>query len=173
MCWRLISIPRLQNRAPFPYAFQLIVQSLLNRVWLCDPINCSTPGFPVLHYLPEFAQTHVHWVSDAIQPSHPLALHLSHHQALYIRWPKYWSSASASEYSSFISFRIDWFDLLAVQGTLKSLLQHHSSKASFFSAQPSLWYSSHTCTWLKEKYMDFYKNISHISAFLVHCLGLS
>ena len=96
ICWRLISIPRLQNRAPVPYAFQLIVQSLLNRVWLCDPINCSTPGFPVLHYLLEFAQIYVHWVSDAIQPSHPLALHLSHHQALYIRWPKYWSSASAS-----------------------------------------------------------------------------
>ena len=85
MCWRLISIPRLQNRAPVPYAFQLIVQSLLNRVWLCDPINCSTLGFPVLHYLPEFAQTRVYRVDVAIQPSHlllptsPPALNLSQH----------------------------------------------------------------------------------------------
>ena len=114
---------------------------------LCDPMNYSTPGFSALHYLPEFAQTCVHWVSDAIQPSHPpsppspLALNFSQHQdlsnqsALHIRWPKYWSfsfSISPSrdiEYSGLISFRTDWFDL-AVQGTLKSLLQYHSTKAS-------------------------------------------
>ena len=99
------------------------------------------PGFPVLHYLLELAQTPVHWVGDAIQPSHPLssasspALHLSQHQglasesALHIRWPKYWSFSfsisPSNEYSGLISFRMDWFDLLAVQGTLKSLLQHH------------------------------------------------
>ena len=104
------------------------------------------PGFPVFHYLPVFAQTHVHWVGDAIQPSHPLpshsppALSLSQHQGLFqwlalcIRWPKYWSFSfsisTSNEYSGLISFRIDCFDLLAVQGTLKSLLQHHSSKAS-------------------------------------------
>ena len=106
----------------------------------------STPGFPALHYLPEFAQTHVHRVSDAIQPSHPLlspsppAFSLSHHQVfsnesvLCIRWPKYWSFSfsisPSSEHSGLISFRMDWLNLLAVQGTLKSLLQHHSSIAS-------------------------------------------
>ena len=113
---------------------------------LCDPMNCSTPGFPVLHYLPEFAQTHVHWVGDAIQPSHPLPppyplpFSLSHHQglvhesALHITWPKYWGFSSSispsNEYSKLISFRMDWLDLRAGQGTLKNLLQHHSSKAS-------------------------------------------
>ena len=113
---------------------------------LCDPMDCSMPGFPVHHQLPEPAQTHVHRVGDAIQPSHallspsPPAFNLSQHQSLFnelvlcIRWPKYWSfsfSISLSnEYSGPIAFRIDWLDLLAVQGTLKSLLQHHSSKAS-------------------------------------------
>ena len=108
-------------------------------------MDCGTPGFPVLHYFPEFAQTHVHLV-DAIQPSYPLwptshpALNLSQHQGLY-QWvsslrqvAKYWSFSSSislsNGYSGLISFRIDWVDLLAVQRTLKSLLQHHSSKAS-------------------------------------------
>ena len=104
---------------------------------------CSTPGFPVFHHLPELAQTHVHQVGDATQPSRPLspsppAFNLSQHQGLFqcvsIRWPKYWrfsfSISPSSEYSGLISFRIGWLDLLAVQGTLKSLLQHHSSKAS-------------------------------------------
>ena len=109
-------------------------------------MNCNTPGFPVLHCLPKFAQTHVHWVSDTIQSSHPLlptsppALNISqyqglfHESALHIRRPKYWSFSfsisPSSEYSGLISCRIDWFDLLAVQGTLKSLLQHHNLKAS-------------------------------------------
>ena len=113
---------------------------------LCDPVDCRMPGFPVLHCLPELAQTHVHRVGDAIQPCHPLlppsppAFNLSQRQgfsselALRIRWPKDWSfsfSISLSnEYSGLVSFRIDCLDLLAVQGTLKSLLQHHSSKAS-------------------------------------------
>ena len=97
------------------------------------------PGFPVLHYLPKFAQTHVHCVSDAIQPSHPLsspsppAFNLSQYESfLHIRWPKYWSYSisPSSEYSGLSSFRMDWLDLLAIQGILKSLLQHHSSKAS-------------------------------------------
>ena len=107
------------------------------------------PGFPVHHQLPELAQTHVHQVSDAIQPSHPPsspsspALNLSQHQGLsvknnefvlYIRWPKYWSFSfsisPSNECSGLISFRTDWFDLLVVQGALKSLLQHYSSKAS-------------------------------------------
>ena len=113
---------------------------------LCDPMNCSMPGLPVCHQLPEFTQAHVHWVCDAIQPSHPLsspsppALNLSHHQGLFnesvlcIRWPKYCSFSfnisPSNEHPGLISFRMDLLDLLAVQGTLKSLLQHHSSKAS-------------------------------------------
>ena len=108
---------------------------------LSDPMDCSTPGLPVLHYLQEFAQTHVHGVGDAIQPSHslpplfPPTFNLSQHQvfsnelALCIRWPKYWS-LSLNEYSGFVSSRIDQFYLLVVQGTLRSLLQYHNLKAS-------------------------------------------
>ena len=107
-----------------------------------DLMDCSTPGLPVHHQLPEIAQIHVHQVSDAIQPSHtlsspspPIFLSIrafSNESALRIRWSKYWSfSISLSnEYSGLISFRIDWFDLLAIQGTFKSLLQDHSSKES-------------------------------------------
>ena len=121
------------------------VQSL-SHVRLCHPMNRSTPGLSVQHQLLEFTQTHVHCVGDAIQPSHPLwspsppALNLSQHQvfsnesALCIRWPKYWSFSfnisPSNEHPGLISFGMDWLDLLAVQGTLKSLLQHHSSKAS-------------------------------------------
>ena len=113
---------------------------------LCDLMDCSTPGFPVNHQLLEFTQTHVHPVGDAIQPSHPLSSPslppsifpsirvFSNESALHIRWPKYhsfiFSISSSNEYSGLISFRMDWLDLLAIQGTLKSLLQHHSSKAS-------------------------------------------
>ena len=109
-------------------------------------MNHSLPGLPVHHQLPESTQTHVHWVGDAIQSSHPLsspsppALILSQRQvfsnesALLIRWPKFWSFSfnisPSNEHPGLISFRMDWLDLLAVQGTLKSLLQHHSSKAS-------------------------------------------
>ena len=112
---------------------------------LCDPMDCSTPGLPVHHQLPEPTQTHVHLLGDAIQPSHPLfspspppsifpSIRIfSNESDLCIRWPKYWrfsfSISPSNEYSGLISFRMDWFDLLAVQGTLKSLLQH-SSKAS-------------------------------------------
>ena len=121
--------------------FSSVAQSCLT---LCNPMNRSMPGLPVHHQLSEFTQTHVHWFSDAIQPSHPLsspsppALNLSQHQifsnesALLIRWPKYWSFSfnitPFNEHPGLISFRMDWLDLLAVQGTLKSLLQHHSSK---------------------------------------------
>ena len=117
-----------------------------SRPTLCNPMNCSTPGFSVLHHLPEFAQTHVHWVSDAIQPSHPLLCLLllpsvfasirifSNESVLRIRWPKYWSFSfnisPSSERPGLMSFRMDWLDLLAVQGTLKSLLQHHSLEVS-------------------------------------------
>ena len=108
-------------------------------------MDCSTPGFSVLHSLLEFVQTHVHWVNDAIQPSFlccPLLLPsifssvrvFYSELALHIRWPKDWSFSfnisPSNEYSELISFRIDWFDCLAVQGTLKSLLQHHSLKTS-------------------------------------------
>ena len=120
-----------------------VTQSCLT---VCDPMDCSTPGLPVHHQLLEFSQTHIHRVSDAIQPSHPLlspsppAFNLpsirlfSNESALHIRWPKYWSFSfgisPSNEHSGLISFRMDWLDFLAVQGTLKSLLQHHSSKAS-------------------------------------------
>ena len=104
---------------------------------LCDPMDCSMPGLPVHHQLPEFTQTHVHQVGDAIQPSHPLSSPspptfnlfqhprvFSNESALCIRWPKYWSFSfsisPSNEYSGLISFRMDWLDLLAVQGTLKS-----------------------------------------------------
>ena len=131
------------------------VVQLLSNVQLCDPMDCSMPGSSVFHCLPEFAQIHVHGVSDAIQPSCPLSSLLlrpsiflsirvfSNEAALCIRWLKYWSFSisPSNEYSGLISFRIDWFDLLAVQGTLKSLLHHHSWKASaFFMVQPS-----HSC----------------------------
>ena len=110
------------------------------------PQDCTTLGFSVDHQLPELAQTHVHRIGDAIQPSHPLSSPpplpsvlpsnrvFSNELALFIRWPKYWrfSVSLSSEYSGMISFRIDWFDLLAVQGPLKSLFQHHSWKASSF-----------------------------------------
>ena len=122
---------------------------------LCDPMDCNTPGFLVLHYHLEFAQTHVHWVSDSIQPSYALLFPsppsiflpsifpstwvFPSELALRIRWPKYWSFSfsisPSNEYSGLISFRIDWFDLLAVQETLRSLLQNHNSKRQFFSTQ--------------------------------------
>ena len=129
---------------------------------LCDPMNCSTPGLPVHHKPPEFTQTHVHRVSNAIQPSHPLSSLLllplippsirifSNESTLRMRWPKYWSfsfSVSPSkEHPGLISFRMDWLGLLAVQGTLKSLLQHHSSKASILSTQLSSQPNSHIHT---------------------------
>ena len=118
----------------------------------------GTPGIPVHHQLLEFTQTHVHWVGDAIQPPHPVVPFSSclksfpasgsfqMKSVLCIRWPKDWSFSfsisPSSGYSGLISFRMDWLDLLAVQGTLKSLLQHHSSKASvqhsaFFTIQLS------------------------------------
>ena len=113
---------------------------------LCDRMDCSTPGLPVHHQLPELTQTHVHRVGDAIQFSHPLSSLLlppsvfpsirvfSNESVLRIRWPKCWSFSfsisPSNEYSGLISFRMDWLDLLAVQGTLRSLLQHHSPKAS-------------------------------------------
>ena len=159
---------------------------------LFDPMNYSMPGFSVLPYLPEDAQTHIHWVSDVIQSSQPLLPLLllssiyptikvfSNKLVLHIRWPKYWSfsfSISLSnEYSELVSFRIDWFDLLAVQGTLKGFLQHHSLKTS----APSL--SAFFMTQLSHPYMTTGKIISlsfgFLSSkwclcFLIHCLYLT
>ena len=135
--------------------FSPVVQSCLT---LCDPMDCSTPGLPVHHQLPEFTQTHVHWVGDAIQPAHPLsspsppAFNLSQHQGLF-QWV-----SSSHQMAKVLEFQLQhqsfqwifqtdlqngWLDLLAVQGTLKSLLQHHSSKAlilwrsAFFTVQLS------------------------------------
>ena len=124
---------------------------------LCDPMNRSTPGLPVQHHLPEFTQTHVHPVCDAIQPFHPPsspsppASNPSQHQSLFQRVNSLHEVSKvlelqlniipSKEIPGLISFRMDWLDLLAVQGTLKSLLQHHSSKASilrcsaFFTVQ--------------------------------------
>ena len=126
---------------------------------LCKPMNCSMPGLPVHHQLLESTQTHVHRVSDAIQPSHPLSFPLllpsifpsirvfSNESALHIRWPKYWSFSfnisPSNEHLELIPFKMDWLDLLAVQRTLQSLIQYHSSKESilqrsaFFTVQLS------------------------------------
>ena len=132
---------------------------------LCNPMNHRTPGLPFYHQLPEFTQNHVHRVGDAIQPSHPLSspsspAHnppsirvFSNESTLCMRWPKYWSFSisPSNEHSGMISFRMNWLDLLAVQGTLKSLLQHHSSKASILGTQLSSQSNSHIYTWLLEK----------------------
>ena len=126
-------------------------------------MDCSTLGFPVHHYLPELTQTHVHQVSDAIlclllPPSiFPSIRVFSNELVLRIRWPKHWhfsfSISPSNEYSGLISFRMDWLDLLAVQGTLKSLLQHHSSKASI------LWWSAFFIVQLSHPYMTTGKTI--------------
>ena len=147
--------------------FSLVAQLCLI---LHDPMDCSTPGFPVRHQLPELIQTHVHQVSDDIQPSHPVIPFsswpsilpsiriFSNESVLHIRWPKYWSFSfsfsPSNEYSGLISFRMDWLDLLLVQGTLKSLLQHHSSKASI------LWCSAFFIVQLSHPYMTTKKTIA-------------
>ena len=139
---------------------------------LCNLMACSMPNLPVCHQLLEFTKTHVHWVSDAIQPPYPLSspspptFNHSQHQGIVfssesvlpIRWPKYgsfsFSIIPSNEYSELI-FRMDWLDLLAVQGTLKSLLQHHSLKASI------LWHSALFIVQLSHPYMTIaWKNYS-------------
>ena len=156
------------------------VQSL-SRVRLCDPMNCSMAGLPVHHQLPEFTQTHVHRVNDAIHhlilcrpllllPSiFPSIRVFSNESALCIRWPKYWSFSfnisPSNEHPRLISFRMDGLDLLAVQGTLKSLLQHHSSKASilqnsaFFRVQISHLYVTNGKTIAVTRW-TFFDNVS-------------
>ena len=155
----LLRLPHWQEDS-LPLSHHVVAAWSLSRVWLS-----ATPWTAACHASPSFtisksAQIRVHWIDDAIQPSLPLppssppALNLSQHQgffsnesALHIRWPNYWSFSfsisPSNEYSELISFRIGWFDLLAVQGTLKSLFQLHSLKANcgfFFGAQPSIWY---------------------------------
>ena len=139
-----------------------------SRIRICDPMDCSTPGFLVPQYFLEFAQTHVHWVSDAIQPSHPLlptsppAFNLSQHQGLF-QWVGSSHQVSKvlelqlqlqpfNEYSELVFYRVDWFDLLAVQGTLRSLLQYHNSKAAI------LWCSAFFMVQLSHPYMTNWKN---------------
>ena len=140
-----------------------VAQSCLT---LCNPMDCSTSGFPVHHQLLKLAQTHVHWVSDTIQPSHPPsstfppAFNIIQHQdiseesVLCIRWPEYqsfsFSISPSNEYSGLISFRIDWLDLLVVQGTFKSLLPTTVQKHQFFGIQLSWWSNSHIRAWLLE-----------------------
>ena len=137
---------------------------------LCDSMDCSMPGLPVPHHLLEVAQVHVHCIGDPIQPSHPLmlpspsALNLSQHQGLFqwvsrlLRWPKYcsfsFSISPSNEYSGLISLETDWFDLLAVQGTFRSLLPHHSSKASI------LWHSAFLTVQLSQPYVTTGKIIA-------------
>ena len=151
----------------FSVQFSSVAQSCPT---LCNPMDCSTPGLPVHHQLSEFMQTHVHRVGDAIQPSHlllspsPPALNLSQHQGLF-QWvsslyqlAKYWSFSfnisPSNEHPGLITFRMDWLDLFAVQGTLRSLLQHHSSKASI------LWRSAFFTVQLSHLYMTTGKNHS-------------
>ena len=133
-------------------------------------MNHSTEGLPVHHQLPEFTQTHVHRVGDAIQPSHPLSSPsppapnppsirvFSNESTLHMRWPKYWSFSfhiiPCKEHPGLISFRKDWLDLLAVQGTHKSLLQHHCLKASI------LWCSAISMVQLSHSYMATGKAIA-------------
>ena len=128
------------------YSVQFSTVQSLSRGRLCKHMNRSKPGFPVHHQLPESTQTHVHWFGDAIQPSHPLLSPLllnsifpririfSNESTLHIRWPKCWSFSfnitPSNGHQGLISFGMDLLDILAVQGTLNSLLQHHNSKAS-------------------------------------------
>ena len=119
--------------------FIMVIQ-LLSHVWLCDPMYYSPPGFLVLHYLKEFPEIHVHWIGIfchpllLLSPIFPNIRVFSNKSTHHIKWSKYWdfssSNSPSNKYSGLISFRIDGFDLLAVQGTLKSLLQYRNSKAS-------------------------------------------
>ena len=152
---------------PHLISISLVTQSCPT---LFNTTDCSTPGFPFHHQLPELIQTHVHWVGDAIQPSHPLSFPspstfnlpsirvFSNESVRHIRWSKYWSFnfsiSPSNEYSGLISFRIDWLDLPAVQGTLKRLPQHHSLKASV------LWHSAFFMVQLSHPHMTTGKTIA-------------
>ena len=141
----------------YPVQFSLSVMS-----------NSLQPhGLPVHHQLPEFTQTHVHWVGDSIQPSHllsslsppvfnfPSIRVFFSESALGIKWPKYWSfsfsTSPSNEYSGLISFKIDWFDLLLSKGLSRVFSSMTTQKHQFFGSQPSLWSNSHIRMWLPEK----------------------
>ena len=146
------------------------VQFSRSVVSVCEPKDCSTPGFLVHHQFLEPTQTHVHCIGDASQPSHPLSSLLllpsifasigvfPNESVLRIRWPKYWSFSfnisPSNEFSALISFRTDWLDLLEAQGTLKNLLQNHSSKASI------LWHSAFFIVQFSCPYMTIGKTIA-------------
>ena len=148
------------------YCYCSVAQSCLT---LCNSMDCSMPGFPAHHQLPELAQTHVHWISDAIQPCHPLLSLLllpsifpsikifSNESVLHMRWPKYgsfsFSISPSSEYSGLISFMMDRLDILAAQGTFKSLFQNHNSKTSI------LWLSAFFIVQLSHPYVTNGKTI--------------
>ena len=137
---------------------------------LSHVMDCSTPGLPAPHHLPKFSLVHVHCISDAIQASHPLTLSspfalnlsqirdFSNESVVHIKWPKDWSFSFnisiSNQYSGLISLKIDWFDLLAVKGTLKSLLQHHNSKASVH------WHWVFFMAWLSHPCMTIGKTIA-------------
>ena len=163
--WRKIALLNFvvfcQTSTWISHQFSSVTESCLT---LCNPMNHSTSGLPVHHQLPKFTQTHVHRVGDAIQPSHPLSSPsppapippsirvFSNESTVRMRWPKYWSFSfsisPSNEHPGLISIRMDWLDLLAVQGTLKSLFQHHSSNfwhSAFFTVQ------LHIHTWPLEK----------------------
>ena len=156
---------------------------------LCDHTACSMPGSSVLHCLPEFAQIPVHWVCDALQPCDALCYPLlllpsifpsirifSNESALCIKWLEFWNFhiSPSNEHPGPISFRMDWLDLLAVQGTLKSLLQHHSSKASvlrcsaFFMVQLSYMTTGKTVALTVQTFVG-----KEMSLLFIRCLGLS
>ena len=136
-----------------------------SRLTLCDPMDCSTPAFPVLHHFPEACSNSCpscQWCHPAISSCCPLLLPsispsiraFSNESTLHMRWPKYWSSNISPSNEGLISFRIDWFDLCAVQGTLKGLLQHHSLKASI------LWCSVFLTVQMSHPYVTTGKNYS-------------
>ena len=156
------------------------------------PHGLQQTRLPCLHHLPELVQTIVHWVGDAIQPScswlspsppafiFPSIRVFSNESVLPIRWPKYWSfsfSISPSkEHPELISFRMNWLDLLAVQGTLKILLQHHSSKASILQCSALFMVQLSHPTWLLEKpwlWLDRPLLAKQCLCFLICCLGCS
>ena len=178
-----------------PGQFSSVVQLCLT---LCDPMNHRTPGLPVHHQLPEYTQTHVHWIGDAIQPSHPLSspspppLNLSQDQGLF-KWvssshqvAKVLELQLQHQYTQeLISFRMDWLDLLADQGTLKSLLQHHSSKASILCSALFIVQLSHlymttgkTIALTRRTFVDkvmslLFSYLFFYLCFLICCLGWS
>ena len=167
---RIIQSPHKQSTEVNESTFEvpsLLLFSNCSCPALCNPMDCSTPGFPVLRYLPEFAQTRVYWVHDTIQPSHllpspsppasifPSIRVFSTELALHIRWQKYWSFSfrisPSSEYSGLISFRIDWLHLLLSKGLSWVFYSTTIQKHQFFGVQPSSWSNCHIIAWVLDK----------------------